>query len=477
MNVLNKLGRMSVIAALVLAGAGNLQADSLPDFTDLIEEATDAVVNISTTQKMKSGHMNLPEGIEIPDLPEGSPFGDLFKHFFGEQGGDAIPREREAKSLGSGFIISKDGYIMTNNHVVKDADEIIVRLEDRRELKAKVIGIDERSDVALLKIDADDLPVAKIGKSDTLKVGEWVVAIGSPFGFDHSATAGIVSAIGRALPRENYVPFIQTDVAINPGNSGGPLFNLDGEVVGVNSQIYSRTGGYMGLSFSIPIEVAMDVASQLKDHGKVSRGWLGVLIQDVTLELAESFGMSKPQGALVAKVMPGSPAEKADMQVGDIVVSFNGKQVNRSSSLPPVVGSTPVGKKVPVKVMRQGRSQTLWVKLGELPDKNEKIAKAETSKTSSDNRLNIQVADLTDEQRKGLELEGGVLVESVGDGAAEDAGVREGDIILRVGGKLVNGVDVFETMIEKLPAGKSVAILVQRSGGPIFLAMKVPEPK
>ncbi|MEN8761357.1 MAG: DegQ family serine endoprotease [Thiogranum sp.] len=474
---LKKLRRTLVFSAFVLTGAANLQAGSLPDFTDLIEEATDAVVNISTTQKVKSGHMNLPEGMEIPDLPEGSPFGDLFKHFFGEQGGDAIPREREAKSLGSGFIISKDGYIMTNNHVVKDADEIIVRLEDRRELKADVIGIDERSDVALLKIDADNLPVAKIGKSDTLQVGEWVVAIGSPFGFDHSATAGIVSAMGRALPRENYVPFIQTDVAINPGNSGGPLFNLDGEVVGVNSQIYSRTGGYMGLSFSIPIEVAMDVAGQLQDHGKVSRGWLGVLIQDVTLELAESFGMSKPQGALVAKVMPDSPAEKAEIQVGDIVVSFNGKQVDRSSSLPPVVGSTPVGKKVPVEVMRQGRSETLWVKLGELPDKGEKIAKAETSKTSSDNRLSIQIADLTDDQLNELELEGGVLVESVGTGAAADAGVREGDIILRVDGKLMNDVDVFETMIEKLPTGKSVAILVQRRGGPIFLAMKVPEPK
>ncbi len=475
MNVLTRTGRILAFATFALVGVANLQAGTLPDFTDLIEEATDAVVNISTTQKMASGGMQLPEGIEIPELPEGSPFGDLFKHFFGEQGGETIPREREAKSLGSGFIISKDGYLLTNNHVVKDADEIIVRLEDRRELKAEVIGIDERSDVALLKINADDLPVAKIGKSDTLKVGEWVVAIGSPFGFDHSATAGIVSAMGRALPRENYVPFIQTDVAINPGNSGGPLFNLDGEVVGVNSQIYSRTGGYMGLSFSIPIEVAMDVARQLKEHGKVSRGWLGVLIQDVTLELAESFGMSKPQGALVAKVMPGSPAEAAKIQVGDIVVSFNGTEVERSSSLPPVVGSTPVGKKVPVKVMRQGRSQTLWVKLGELPEEDQKIAQVETAKTSNDNRLSVQVADLTDAQRKQLEVEGGVLVESVGEGAASGAGVREGDIILRVDGKLVRGVDDFETMIEKLPAGKSVAVLVQRRGGPLFLAMKVPE--
>ena len=297
MTIFRSKGWIIALLTLISVGIAQAQARELPDFTGLVEEASVAVVNISTTQKVTSGGMQLPEGIEIPDLPEGSPFGDLFKHFFGQPGGpggDGVPQEREAKSLGSGFIISKDGYIMTNNHVVKDASEIIVRLDDRRELKAEVIGTDERSDVALLKIEAENLPVAKIGKSEDLKVGEWVLAIGSPFGFDSSATAGIVSAKGRALPRENYVPFIQTDVAINPGNSGGPLFNLDGEVVGVNSQIYSRTGGYMGLSFSIPIGVAMDVAQQLKEHGKVSRGWLGVLIQDVTLELAESFAMSKP---------------------------------------------------------------------------------------------------------------------------------------------------------------------------------------
>ncbi len=463
--------------ALILVSMANVQARELPDFTELVEQASDAVVNISTTQKITTGRMNLPEGIEIPDLPEGSPFGDLFKHFFGEQGGPRMPHPQEAKSLGSGFIISKDGYILTNNHVVKDADEVIVRLEDRRELKAEIIGTDARSDVALLKIKADNLPVVKIGKSDVLKVGEWVLAIGSPFGFERSATAGIVSAKGRALPRENYVPFIQTDVAINPGNSGGPLFNLDGEVVGVNSQIYSRTGGYMGLSFSIPIEVAMDVAKQLKEHGKVSRGWLGVLIQDVTLELAESFGMSKPQGALIAKVMSDSPAEGAKLQVGDIVVSFNGKEIERSSSLPPVVGSTPIGKKVPVKVIRGGRSQTLWVKLGELPSQDEMIAKAETSKTTSDNSLDVSVADLTDDQRKELGIDAGILVETVGDGAAGDAGIREGDIILRIDSKPVKNIDEFEKMIEKLPVGKSIAILIQRRGGPIFLALKVPEPE
>jgi serine protease Do len=470
-----RIGWLTAALLYCLAGMSAAVARELPDFTDLVEQTSDAVVNISTTQKVKTGPMNLPEGIEIPDLPEGSPFGDLFKHFFGDPNG--MPQEHEARSLGSGFIISDDGYIMTNNHVVKDADEIIVRLEDRRELKAKVIGTDERSDVALLKIEADKLPVARIGKSKDLKVGEWVLAIGSPFGFELSATAGIVSAKGRALPRENYVPFIQTDVAINPGNSGGPLFNLDGEVVGVNSQIYSRTGGYMGLSFSIPIEVAMDVAQQLKEHGKVSRGWLGVLIQDVTLDLAESFGMSKPQGALIAKVLPDSPAEQANFQVGDVVLEFNGKEVERSSSLPPVVGSTPVGKKVPVKVMRDGRAQTLWVKLGELPEQDRQIAKAKESKTKSDNRLGVLVADLTKEQLDELELDGGVLVEQVDQGAAADAGVRQGDVIVRIDNKPVKDVDEFEKMMKQLPAGKSVAILVQRRGGPIFLAMKVPPEK
>lgn len=476
---MNALVKKSWTGLVLLAGLATVtlaQARELPDFTDLVEQTSDAVVNISTTQKVKTGSMNLPEGIEIPDLPEGSPFGDLFRHFFGEPGsGGEMPQEHEAKSLGSGFIISDDGYIMTNNHVVKDAEEVIVRLEDRRELKAEVIGTDEQSDIALLKIKADHLPVAKIGKSKDLKVGEWVLAIGSPFGFERSATAGIVSATGRALPRENYVPFIQTDVAINPGNSGGPLFNLDGEVVGVNSQIYSRTGGYMGLSFSIPIEVAMDVAGQIKEHGKVSRGWLGVLIQDVTLDLAQSFGMSKPQGALVAKVLPDSPAAKADFQVGDIVVAFNGHEIERSSSLPPVVGGTPVGKKVPVKVVRNGRTQTLWVTLGELPDEDQTVAKAEESPTAADNRLDLKVADLTAQQRKELELDAGVLVESAGSGAASDAGVRSGDIILRIDNQPVGDVEAFKKLIDKLPAGKSVAVLVQRRGGPIFLAMKVPE--
>ena len=447
----------------------------LPDFTDLVKQSSPAVVNISTTQKVKTGrHPALPEGMEIPELPEGTPFGDLFKHFFGE--GQEGPLERDAKSLGSGFIISEDGYILTNNHVVKDADEIIVRLNDRRQLQAEVVGLDERSDVALLKIKAEDLPVAKIGKSSGLEVGAWVMAIGSPFGFDYSATVGIVSAKGRSLPRENYVPFIQTDVAINPGNSGGPLFDLNGEVVGVNSQIYSRTGGYMGLSFAIPIEVAMDVVKQLKESGRVSRGWLGVIIQDVTRDLAESFSMDKPQGALVAKVLPDSPAQSSGIQVGDVIVNFNGREVVSSTNLPPIVGSTPVGKKVPVRVMRDGKSKQLYVKLGELPDQEPQQASAAPSQMSKTSRLGIAVMDLSAEQRAELELDKqGVLVEGVEAGAAADAGIRKGDVILRLNNEAVTGSKQFAKLVKALPAGKSVPVLVQRRGGPTFMAMKVPE--
>jgi serine protease Do len=456
-----------------LWGTQLAQASHLPGFVDLVKETSSAVVNISTTQKVKSGMPELPEGFEMPEFPEDSPFGELFKYFF-EHDENGDPGYHDAKSLGSGFIISKDGYVMTNYHVVKDGDEIIVRLSDRRELKAEIIGVDPRSDVALLKIDATGLPVAKIGKSSDLEVGEWVLAIGSPFGFDHSATAGIVSAKGRSLPRENYVPFIQTDVAINPGNSGGPLFNQEGEVVGVNSQIYSRTGGYMGLSFAIPIEVAMDVADQLKTSGKVSRGWLGVLIQDVTLDLAESFGMSHPRGALVAKVLADSPALSAGIKVGDIIVEFNGQNVLNSSNLPPIVGSSKVGVKLPVVVIRQGKEKTLYVKLGELPD-DASVAQATTQpgkKTA--NRLGFSAVDLSDKQKEELELDGGVMVNHIISGPASQAGVRKGDIILAIDNKPVQNLTQFEKTVMGLPAGKSVALLVQRNGSPTFLAIKVP---
>jgi len=452
----------------VLLWAQAVRAGNLPGFTDLVKETSAAVVNISTTQKV---HSRLPEGLEIPELPEGSPFNELFKYFFNQQG---EPEFRDATSLGSGFIISEDGYVLTNYHVVKDADEIIVRLSDRRELRGEVIGLDERSDIALLKIDATNLPVVKIGKSTSLEVGEWVLAIGSPFGFDHSATAGIVSAKGRSLPSENYVPFIQTDVAINPGNSGGPLFNQDGEVVGVNSQIYSRTGGYMGLSFAIPIEVAMDVADQLKTKGRVTRGWLGVLIQDVTLDLAESFGMKHPHGALVAKVLPDSPAAAAGIRVGDIIMKFNGRDVVNSASLPPIVGGSRVGVKIQVDIIRDGHPGQLDVELGELPDE-ESVASTAKPQTAKTNRLGITVTDLNDDQRSELELQGGVLVQSLVPGAASRAGIRQDDIILRVDNQEIRDARQFDELINGLSAGKSVAFLVQRNGSPTFLAVRIPE--
>jgi serine protease Do len=448
------------------------QALQLPGFTELVKEAAPAVVNISTTQKVKSAMPHLPEGFDMPELPEGSPFGELFKYFFEQEEGE--PSLRDAQSLGSGFIISDDGYVLTNYHVVKDADEIIVRLNDRRQLRGEIVGMDKRSDVALLKIDASDLPVASIGKSSALQVGEWVLAIGSPFGFDYSATAGIVSALGRSLPRENYVPFIQTDVAINPGNSGGPLFNQAGEVVGMNSQIYSRTGGYMGLSFAIPIEVAMDVADQLKTKGHVSRGWLGVLIQDITLDLAESFGMKHPRGALVAKVLEDSPAEEAGFRVGDVITAFDGKKINDSASLPPIVGGTKVGVFVPVDIIRDRKRTVINVKLGELPEEAT-VARAQKPAVEKTNRLGVTVLDLTDKQKRELELASGVVVERIVDGAASTAGVRKGDIILSINNEAVTDSERFQELVEDLPEGRSVAVLVQRGSNPTFLAIKVPD--
>ena len=458
--------------AVACVATGPTLARSLPDFTELVERNRAAVVNISTTQRRTApaDRPRMPKGFEIPDLPEDSPFQEFFRRFFGE--GEI--EEFDAQSLGSGFIISEDGFIISNNHVVRNADEVIVRLSDRREYKAKVVGTDERSDVALLKIDADGLPAVRLGIGYELKVGEWVLAIGSPFGFDHSVTAGIVSAKGRSLPRENYVPFIQTDVAINPGNSGGPLFNLQGEVVGVNSQIFSRTGGFMGLSFAIPIDVAMDVADQLRDKGRVSRGWLGVLIQDVTRELAESFGMAKPQGALVAKVLDGSPAERAGFEVGDILLSFDEHLIERSSDLPPIVGSTRVGQEVPVEILRGGESITLKVTTDELPDDDElQVADAHAPQDMETNKLGLTVRDLSDEERASFDLtDQGVLVSKISDGPGTRAGIREGDVILMLNNEKVSSSDDFKRLAAELPEGKVVSVLVQRQGSPIFLALK-----
>ncbi len=444
----------------------------LPDFTEMVKSNGDAVVNISTTQKAPDAQADADQQQLPQDMPP--EMEEFFRHFFQGPGrGGIVPKE--TNSLGSGFIISKDGYVLTNHHVVNNASEIVVKLKDRRELVAKLIGSDESTDVALLKLDAKDLPVVEIGSPDQLQVGEWVLAIGTPFGFEQSVTAGIVSAKGRSLPDGNYVPFIQTDVAINPGNSGGPLFNMQGKVVGINSQIYSRSGGYMGLSFAIPIDVAMNVTEQIKTKGKVSRGWLGVQIQDVTRQLAESFGMDRPHGALVAKVIPGGPAEKAGIQIGDIIVEFNGQTIETSSELPPRVGMTPIDEKSKVKIIRQGEKQEISVKVGLLP--TQASAQADTSSAAPQtavNRLGLSVADLTDEQRQQLQVDkNGVLVQKVTKGIAMDAGIQPGDVILRIQNTPVRSASDFNSIVNKLPVEKSIAMLVQRNGSPVFLAFKI----
>jgi serine protease Do len=447
------------------------RGNALPDFTSLVQANGPVVVNISTKQSTTSGPQDF--GAE-EGLSEDSPLYDFFQRFFGDEG--QMPEEIDpSRSLGSGFIVSADGYVLTNSHVVEAADEIIVRTSDRREFVARIIGADERSDIALLKIDGDDLPIAHIGSAVDLKVGEWVLAIGSPFGFEHSATAGIVSAKGRSLPTENYVPFIQTDVAINPGNSGGPLFNLDGEVIGVNSQIYSRTGGFMGLSFAIPIEVAMDVVDQLKEKGRVSRGWLGVLIQDVTRELAETFGMRHPRGALVAQVLPGSPAEIAGLRAGDIVISFNDKDIATSSNLPPLVGVTKAGSEAKLQVLRSGEMIDVPVMLAELPEDSDIIVDPDRSESPAANRLGLVVKDLSAEERELIGIaEGGVLVDSVEEGPAQQGGIRAGDVIINFNNQPVSDMQGFGALLDELKGGQSVAMLVQRGDGRMFYPIRIP---
>ena len=455
------------------------QAPQLPDFTQLVKHVSPTVVNISTVQHSGPSQPSLQ--MEIPGLPP--ELNEFFRRYLekqsppgGRQGDPHHPPEHDAESLGAGFIISPDGYILTNHHVVADADQIIVRLNDRRELEARVIGSDKRSDIALIKIDADNLPIVRIGSSASLQVGEWVLAIGAPFGFERSATAGIVSALGRSLPSGNYVPFIQTDVAINPGNSGGPLFNLKGEVVGINSQIYSRSGGYMGLSFAVPIDVAMETVKQLRDHGHVTRGYLGVLIQDVNRDLAESFGMDKPEGALVSQVLADGPADLAGIQVGDIILHFNNETVINAAALPPKVGRTGVGSDSKVEVIRNGKTVVLQVKLGELPEEPGFASAAGTAQ-SERNRLGLAVSPLSDEQREASEVsEGGVLITRLTpDGAASRAGAQTGDVILMLNGKRISTVQQYHRLVKQLPASKAVPMLVQRSGSPLFLPVRVPE--
>ncbi|CAH0648435.1 MULTISPECIES: DegQ family serine endoprotease [Pseudomonas] len=467
---------MMVATVLMLGQALTAQADeALPDFTTLVEQASPAVVNISTKQKLPD--RRVAQG-QMPDL-EGLP--PMFREFF-ERNMPQQPRsprgdrQREAMSLGSGFIISSDGYVLTNNHVVADADEIIVRLSDRSELQAKLIGTDPRTDVALLKVDGKNLPTVKLGDSEKLKVGEWVLAIGSPFGFDHSVTKGIVSAKGRTLPNDTYVPFIQTDVAINPGNSGGPLFNMKGEVVGINSQIFTRSGGFMGLSFAIPIDVALDVSNQLKKDGKVSRGWLGVVIQEVNKDLAESFGLDKPAGALVAQVLENGPAAKGGLQVGDVILSMNGQPIVMSADLPHLVGSLKDGEKAKLEIIRNGKRQTLDVAVGAMPDDDADItAGADGSTERSSNRLGVAVADLTAEQKKSLELKGGVVIKEVQDGPAALIGLRPGDVISHLNNQAIGSAKEFTEIAKELPKNRSVSMRVLRQGRASFITFKLAE--
>jgi serine protease Do len=434
---------------------------ALPDFSALVEQNGPAVVNISTTTAPVRTQMQSPQ---IPGEP-GDPVQEFFRRFQIPipQGGDML-----RKGVGSGFIVSADGYILTNAHVVDDASEVMVKLTDKREFKAKVIGVDRRTDVALVKIDARDLPTVRIGDATKARVGEWVAAIGSPFGLENTVTAGIISAKSRSLPDETYVPFIQTDVAINPGNSGGPLFNMAGEVIGINSQIYSRTGGYMGLSFAVPIDVAMKVKTDLLKYGRVSRGRLGVTIQGVTQELADSFGLKKAQGALVSAVEAKSPADKAGIKTGDIILAVDGRTIENSIDLPRVIGESRPGTTVTLRIWRQGETQELRASLGEVPA--EKVAKADKEPGTKSGKLGLAVRPLTQEERMQIEVDGGLLVEQ-SEGPAARAGVQAGDVILAFNNQPVKSVDQLRRLVDR--SRGSVALLIQREGNKIYVPIRL----
>jgi serine protease Do len=468
-------GAIAALAVFALAGCEQLQAPtgataapftapaarsapaSLPDFATIADRYGPAVVNISVTHSEKTAA--IPE--ELRDHP-------FFRRFF-----RGVPEQEPQvpmHGVGSGFVVSADGYILSNAHVVKDATEVLVKLTDRREFKATVIGVDQRTDVALLKIDARDLPTVAIGNPDALKVGDWVLAIGSPFGFENSVTAGIVSAKSRSLPNEGYVPYIQTDVAVNPGNSGGPLFNMAGEVVGINSQIYSRSGGYMGLSFAIPIDVALNVRDQLKEHGKVTRGRIGVTIQEVTQGIAKSFGLPKPGGALVSAVEDNGPAAKAGARAGDVITKLNGKPVESSAALPVQVASLKPGSTAALEVWREGKTVLLKVTIGELPDERIAAADKPKGKGGAQGRLGLAVRPLTPAEERRARVDGGVMVEDVS-GPAERAGIQPGDVILALNGTRVDSPEELRKLAEK--SGKTVALLVQRGEERIYLPVTV----
>ncbi len=454
---------VGLVLLVLFSLASGAHARGLPEFTELIEKNSPAVVKITTTTRSPVRNQMMPPPQQIPEI-----FRELFEQY-------NMP-ERNANSMGSGFIISEDGYILTNDHVISGVDEITVRLSDQREFKAELVGSDSRSDLALLKIDARELPTLTFAKADSLKVGQWVVAIGSPFGLDYSASAGIVSAIGRSIPsahtESNYVPFIQTDVAINPGNSGGPLFNMAGEVVGINSQIYTRGGGSIGLSFAIPSSVAEEVVAQLKDKGRVDRGWLGVGIQNVNKDLASSFGLDKAMGALITDVEPQGPAAKAGLRAGDLIIKFNGREVKTQADLPYLVGRTSPDSKVPVVFMRKGKEQTVRVTIGVLPV-NDAPTVSGRSSPGTDSRidaLGLLVEEVTDQNRgRNANVNSGVVVRQVQPNSpAAQAGLMVGDIIAQLGFDEVNSLDGYRRLVAELPKNSPQAIRFFRNGRPVF---------
>jgi serine protease Do len=441
---------------------------ALPDFSPLVERYGPAVVNVEVTEKAQTGG---PQGLNPND-----PFYDFFRRFgipTPDQGqrGNAPP----VHGAGSGFIVSADGYILTNTHVVGNADEVTVRLTDRREFPAKVVGADERTDVAVIKINATNLPTVRLGDPQKLKPGQWVLAIGSPFGFENSATAGIISATARSLPSDNYVPFIQTDVAVNPGNSGGPLFNLAGEVIGINSQIFSRTGGYMGVSFAIPIDVARNIEDQLVKTGKVVRGRIGVTIQDVNAQLAESFGLDRPRGALVSSVEKDGPAAKAGLQPGDVILGVNGKPIERYGELSGTIASMKPGSEASLDVWRGGKRQNLGVQITELKEQQPQQARAGgrpgNRATDQASQFGLTVRPLDPQEKEQADTQGNLVVEEA-TGPAAAAGVQPGDIILGVNGKRVKTVK--ELQEEAKRSTKNVALLIQREDAQIFVPLRIP---
>jgi len=467
--------RLFVLAFLMVFGMSipaQAASKSAPVFVDLVEKLGPAVVNISTVRKVKGGSDEANE--RMLEEFQGTPFYDMFRQFMGPQGQGNQP-DHDVRSLGSGFVIGSDGYIITNNHVIDKADEIVVRFTDRTELKATLVGADEDSDLALLKVDGKDLQTLKLANANDIKVGEWVIAIGSPFGFDNTVTAGIISATGRSFTQERYVPFLQTDVAINPGNSGGPLIDMDGNVVGVNSHIVTRSGQYAGLSFAIPVDIVETVVKQLKDKGKVTRGWLGLMFQDMNKDLAQTFGLNQPRGALVTKVMPEGPAAKSGIQQGDVIVSFNGEKIQSAEQLPYAVGRLVPNVTVPVEVIRDKKSKTLQVQIGLMPAK-EQLAD-NTNMKPGNNRLGMSVRVLTPQEKASLEGDvNGLVIVDLSNGPAASAGVHSGDLLVSLNNQAMNSLDDFKKVIAGLKGGDVVQMLLVRPGvGQRYVAIVIPK--